>query len=81
MKEILLWGVGLEREDGVATRIAWGERGANDGRTGLVSGLWYPLHVIDGDQRENRRGKEGGGGGQEVLPLPVHVFYFIVSRK
>lgn len=72
---------GWREKTGVATRIAWGERGANDGRTGLVSGLWYALHVIDGDQRENRRGKEGGGGGQEVLPLPVHVFYFIVSRK
>lgn len=72
---------GWREETGVATWIAWGERRANDGRTGLVSGLWYPLDVIDGDQRENRSGEEGGGGGQGVLPLPVHVFYFIVSRK
>lgn len=45
------WG----EETGVATRIAWGERGANDGRTGLVSGLWYLLDVIDGEWREKRR--------------------------
>lgn len=54
---------GWREETGVATRIAWGERGANDGRTGLVSGLWYPLHVIDGDQRETggeRREEEEG---------------------
>jgi len=53
---------GWREETGVATRIAWGERGANDGRTGLVSGLWYPLDVIDGERRENRRGSDGGGG-------------------
>lgn len=48
---------GWREETGVATRIAWGERGANDGRTGLVSGLWYLLDVIDGEQR----GRMGGG--------------------
>lgn len=46
---------GWREETGVATRIAWGERGANDGRTGLVSGLCYLLDVIDGEQRGKRR--------------------------
>lgn len=46
---------GWREETGVATRIAWGERGANDGRTGLASGLWYLLDVIDGEQRGRRR--------------------------
>lgn len=46
---------GWREETGVATRIAWGERGANDGRTGLVSGLWYLLDVIDGERRGKRR--------------------------
>lgn len=72
---------GWREETGVATRIALGERRANDGRTGLVSGLWYPLDVIDGEPRENRRGARRLLGVcacvQGVPPLSVHVFDFI----
>lgn len=64
---------GWREETGVATRIAWGERGANDGRTGLVSGLWYLLDVIDGEQRGKRR-RAGNS-------FSACTFYFIVSRK
>lgn len=67
---------GWREETGVATRIAWGERRANDGRTGLVSGLWYPLDVIDGEPRkqegDERKGRQG------VPSLPVRVFDFIL---
>lgn len=66
---------GWREETGVATRIAWRERRANDGRTGLVSGLWYLLDVIDGERREEEEEEEG------QLPLPAHGFCFIVSRK
>lgn len=46
---------GWREETGVATWIAWGERRANDGGTGLVSGLCYLLEVIDGECRGKRR--------------------------
>lgn len=61
---------GWREETGVATRIAWGERGANDGRTGLVSGLWYLLDVIDGERRGGRRSGEREGAGS---PPPLSV--------
>jgi len=64
---------GWREETGVATRIAWGERGANDGRTGLVSGLWYLLDVIDGE-REWRRRRER----RRRDPSPCQHMYFIV---
>lgn len=75
---------GWREETGVATRIAWGERGANDGRTGLVSGLWYLLDVIDGERaRERERVEMGetveeGLGEDGGLPLPAHGLDLIV---
>lgn len=77
LKEILLWGVRLARGDtGVATWIAWGERGANDGKTGLASGLWYLLDVIDGEQRGRRReGKKKGRRGSPILTYTWILFY------
>lgn len=75
---------GWREETGVATRIAWGERGANDGRTGLVSGLWYLLDVIDGERaRERERVEMGetveeGLGEDGGLPLSAHGLDLIV---
>lgn len=69
---------GWREETGVATRIAWGERRANDRRTGLVSGLWYPLDVIDGEPRENRRGTRGKEGS--LLCLSVYLILFFIRR-
>lgn len=58
---------GWREETGVATWIAWRERGANDVGTGLVSGLWYLLDVIDGEQRGRRRGAKEEESGEVFL--------------
>lgn len=67
---------GWREETGVATWIAWGECGANDGRTGLVSGLWYLLDVIDGEQRGRRRGGKGEESGESFLCL--HMYFILL---
>lgn len=67
---------GWREETGVATWIAWGECGANDERTGLVSGLWHLLDVIDGEWRGRRRsGGRGEESGKSFLCLKM---YFIL---
>lgn len=73
---------GWREETEVATWIAQGKCEANDRRTGLVSGLWYPLDVIDGKQRETG-GEEREEGdeeeGRESFSLPGYVLNPTVS--
>lgn len=65
---------GWRQETGVATRIARGKRGANDGRTGLVSGLWYLLRcdrwrVQRKEEEEEEEAEEEG-----------RLFFFCLQR-
>lgn len=67
---------GWRQETGVATRIVWGRRGANDGRTGLVSGLWYLLRC---DRwRVWREEEEEEGKEEAFLFLPAEGFSFFL---
>lgn len=70
---------GWREETEVATWIAQGECGANDRRTGLVSGLCYPLDVIDGKQGETGGEEREEEEGRESFSVPGYVLNLTVS--